>query len=73
MEIVRAHQGEAGVTSEVDDSYRPLTGGLVLGILFCPILFVWFLLRPGYSREVRIGAFAYVAIGLVGLAFSVLR
>ena len=32
---------------------------LLLAILALPPLFVWLLLRRGYSRDLRIGAFLY--------------
>jgi hypothetical protein len=43
---------------------RRLSGPLLLGILILPIVFVWFLLRPGYSVTLRLGAFAYTALGV---------
>jgi len=50
---------------------RRLSGRLLLGILILPVVFVWFLLRPGYSNTLRIGAFAYMAVGIaVGLLGS---
>lgn len=44
---------------------RALTPGLLLGILFFPILFVWLLLRPGYANSVRMGAAIYVGLGII--------
>lgn len=38
---------------------RRLSGPLLLAILVLPLVFVWLLLRPGYSRDVRIGGFLY--------------
>ena len=31
----------------------------MIGLVALPIVFVWFLLRPGYSRSLRHAAFAY--------------
>jgi hypothetical protein len=52
------------------DVPRPLSGALLLGILVLPIVFVWFLLRPGYSSALRTGAFAYM---IVGVAFGLVQ
>lgn len=41
------------------DEPRELSALLLLGILALPLLFVWLLLRPGYSRDVRTGGFLY--------------
>lgn len=41
------------------DEPRRLSAPLLLAILALPPLFVWLLLRPGYSRDVRTGAFLY--------------
>ena len=38
---------------------RVLTGPVFIAILALPILFVWLLLRRGYSRDLRIGGFLY--------------
>ena len=50
---------------------RHLSAPLLLGILFLPVVFVWLLLRRGYSNALRAGAFLYfgvgVAVGLVKL------
>lgn len=48
---------------------EPVDDLLVLGILFIPAVFVWFLLRPRYSREIRIGAGVYAAFVLLALVF----
>jgi hypothetical protein len=37
-------------------AYRPLGLPLALAILAAPGVFVWLLLRPGYSGQVRLGA-----------------
>ena len=52
---------------------EPVDDLLVLGILFFPALFAWFLLRPRYSMEIRIGAGIYAAFALIGLAFLATR
>jgi hypothetical protein len=46
-------------------AYRPLGLPLALAILAAPGVFVWLLLRPGYSGEVRLGAFAYGALTIL--------
>jgi hypothetical protein len=47
---------------------RHLSGPLMLGIVALPIVFVWFLLRPGYSRSLRQAAFTYtVALPVLAL------
>ena len=51
---------------------RRLSGWLLCGLLVAPGLFVWLLLRRGYSNQLRAGGFAYaafvVASGLVHYA-----
>ncbi|HEX8625324.1 MAG TPA: hypothetical protein VF782_09615 [Allosphingosinicella sp.] len=41
------------------DEPRRLTAPLLIAILALPVVFVWLLLRPGYSRDLRTGAFLY--------------
>lgn len=41
------------------DEPRRLSAALLAAILALPILFVWLLLRPGYSRDLRTGGFLY--------------
>ena len=38
---------------------RRLTAPVLTAILALPVVFVWLLLRPGYSRDLRTGAFLY--------------
>jgi hypothetical protein len=38
---------------------RHVGGFLMLGLIAVPIVFVWFLLRPGYARSLRLAAFSY--------------
>lgn len=38
---------------------RVVGGPLMLGLIAAPLVFVWFLLRPGYSSSLRKIAFAY--------------
>jgi hypothetical protein len=47
---------------EPSDEPRRLSAPLLLAILALPLLFVWLLLRPGYSRELRIGALLYALL-----------
>jgi hypothetical protein len=42
----------------------PLSAALILGIIAAPGIFAWLVLRRGYSRDVRIGAFLLLALGL---------
>ena len=44
---------------EMSDEPRRLSAQLLLAILALPLPFVWLLLRPGYSRDLRTGAFLY--------------
>ena len=41
---------------EHEEAPEPVEDLLVLGVLFLPALFVWFLLRRRYAPEIRIGA-----------------
>ena len=41
---------------------RRLSGWLLSGVLALPVIFVWLLLRRGYSRDVRLGAFLYAVL-----------
>ena len=43
---------------------RRLNGLLILGILTFPVIFAWFVLRRGYSRDVRMGAFLLSALSV---------
>jgi len=42
---------------------RSIGGLLMIGIILLPIVFYWFLLRPGYSTASRVGAGLYLALG----------
>jgi len=50
---------------------RPLSAPLLHAILTAPPVFVWLLLRPGYSSDVRTGAFLYAFL-LPALQLAVL-
>jgi hypothetical protein len=41
--------------------------GLIIGIIFLPFIFVWFLLRNGYSKMARIISFAWLAIAIIAV------
>jgi hypothetical protein len=41
---------------------RHLSAVLILGVLVSPPIFAWLVLRRGYSRDVRIGAFLLLAL-----------
>ena len=50
---------------------RPLSVPLFLGILIAPVVFVWFLLRRGYSNTLRAAGFTFMAFNLlIGLAHA---
>jgi len=44
---------------------RRLTTPLLLGLCVAPIVFVWFLLRKGYSHQLRVSAFAWLLFSLL--------
>jgi len=56
------------------DEPRRLSALVLLAILALPLPFVFLLLRSGYSRELRIGAFLYAflfpALQLTALVFE---
>jgi len=41
---------------------RRLSTGLLAGLIVAPGLFAWFLLRRGYSNQLRVAAFTFAAI-----------
>ena len=43
---------------------RRISGPLMLGLFLLPIVFFWFLLRPGYSSTSRIGVGLYMLFGV---------
>jgi hypothetical protein len=45
---------------------RRLSTWLLGGLILAPGLFVWFLLRRGYSSQLRLGGFAYAAWTILG-------
>jgi len=47
------------------DEPRRLSLPLIVGIYTLPAMFAWFLLRPGYSRHVRLGGFLLMTMSLV--------
>jgi len=62
----------AGVTEQppcTEPASRRLGLLLLAGLITAPSLFVWFLLRPGYSKGLRISGFTYASVMvLVGIA-----
>lgn len=44
---------------------RPVGILLIIGIVFVPIIFVWFLLRKGYSTKARAIGFGYFVLSIV--------
>jgi hypothetical protein len=47
---------------------RRLPLWLIVGVYVLPSVFAWFLLRRGYSRHVRLGAFLLAAVSLIAAA-----
>ena len=57
------------VTPPASDEPRRLSGWLVIGVPALPVIFAWFTLRRGYSKDVRLGAFLLLGLSvLVGLS-----
>jgi hypothetical protein len=58
----------------MDDEPRAISGPLMLGLIALPVVFIWFLFRPGYARSTRIAAAAYaVTFPLLGIAALLLE
>jgi len=53
---------------------RNLSAPLLIGTLALPAIFVWFLLRSGYSSSLRRAAFTYfiviTAVAIIGRSFD---
>ena len=45
------------------DESRRIGLPLMIGLIVLPLIFVWFLLRPGYANSTRVAAFAYALLG----------
>lgn len=43
---------------------RKVGPGLLLGLALLPIVFTWFLLRPGYTMLARISGFVWLALSI---------
>lgn len=43
---------------------RKVGPGLLLGLALVPIVFTWFLLRPGYTMLARVSGFAWLALSI---------
>lgn len=61
-----------------DEEPRHINGPFMLGLIVLPIVFVWFLLLPGYARSTRVAAFVYALSGpaivlIVSLCSSPMR
>lgn len=52
------------------DGVRPVSNLLAIGIFFVPIIFAWYLLRPGYSNRAKVLGFGWL---IVATAIGVLR
>ncbi|GKS03153.1 hypothetical protein [Sphingomonas aquatilis] len=52
------------------EASRPISPPLMLGLIVLPVVFFWFLLRPGYARSTRrivvIYALTFPVLGLIG-------
>jgi hypothetical protein len=44
---------------------RRLSPFIIIGVITIPALFVWFLLRPGYSFHIKCGGFLLLGHSLV--------
>jgi hypothetical protein len=53
------------VTTEQPKAARTVSLPLIVGIVILPIIFAWFLIRPGYSKLARSVAFGWLAVFLV--------
>lgn len=60
------------VEQDTETPPRRLTSLLLLGLFTMPIVFTWFLLRPGYSAGLRASGFAWLAFNLVSAAAFIL-
>lgn len=49
----------------MENQQRKISALLIIGIVIAPIIFVWFTLRKGYSKKVRILSFGYLALGFI--------
>jgi hypothetical protein len=55
--------------SDATEEPRRVTSWLLLGVLALPLVFSWFTLRRGYSRDVQVGAFLHLGLAaLIALA-----
>lgn len=52
------------------ESTRKISVPLLIGIIFLPFIFSWFLLREGYSTVARVVALGWAAIALLALLTS---
>lgn len=48
--------------TETEVPQRKIGALLLVGIILLPIIFVWFLLRPGYSTRTRVLGFGWLAV-----------
>lgn len=48
---------------------RKVSIGLIIGIILLPIVFVWFLLKQGYSKKAKIIGFAWLVVWII-VAFT---
>lgn len=69
-------QAEPAYPASASSSYSPYSPAaitvsplLILGIIFFPFIFVWFLLRDGYSRFARIAGFCWFGFVVVFFGF----
>lgn len=58
-------------TTKINEPRR-LPVWLLVGVYILPAIFSWFLLRRGYSRDVRLGAFLLLGFSLIEVALRLL-
>lgn len=56
---------KCGKPTDAAPTSKKVSGGLVVGIIFIPIIFSWFLLRKGYSTTSRVIAFIWLALFII--------
>ncbi|MBO9574854.1 MAG: hypothetical protein J7494_03870 [Sphingobium sp.] len=60
-----------GTFVETNAEPRRLALWVIVGVYVLPIVFSWFLLRRGYSRDVRLGAFLLAGLSLFVAALKI--
>jgi hypothetical protein len=67
--VGREHEGVQSqpAAASISNRARNVGIGLIIGIIFLPFIFVWFLLRNGYSKMARIISFAWLVIVIIAV------